>query len=58
MHFLRYAALQPEPAVVLGDDDIFVQPLAMRAYAGTLAREPSGGRSGAMMRVEATNGTA
>lgn len=36
MHFLRYAALQPEPAVVLGDDDIFVQPHALLGYIWSL----------------------
>ena len=36
MHFLRYAASQPEPVIVLGDDDIFVQPIALLTYVWTL----------------------
>lgn len=36
MHFLRFAASQPEPAVVLGDDDIFVQPRALLSYTWVL----------------------
>ncbi len=39
MHFLRHAATQPEPVVVLGDDDIFVQPHALLSYAWALLRE-------------------
>ena len=38
MHFLRFAAEQPEPAVVLGDDDIFVAPRALLSYAWALTR--------------------
>ena len=34
--FLRYAASQPEPAIVLGDDDIFLQPRAFLLYTWTL----------------------
>ena len=30
-HFIKFAALQPEPLVGLGDDDIFVQPHALVA---------------------------
>lgn len=30
-HFIKFAALQPEPLVGLGDDDIFVQPNALVA---------------------------
>ena len=33
IHFMRYAATQREPAVLLGDDDIFVQPHALLFYA-------------------------
>lgn len=40
MHFLRHASSQPEPTVVLGDDDIFVQPHALLRYAWTLLTEP------------------
>lgn len=36
MVFLRHAATQPEPAIVLGDDDIFVQPRALLGYAWAL----------------------
>ena len=32
MHFLRHAASQPEPVVVLGDDDIFLQPHTLLTY--------------------------
>ena len=38
MAFLRHAASQPEPVVVLGDDDIFVQPHALLSYAWTLVQ--------------------
>ena len=33
MFFLRHAATQPEPVIVLGDDDIFLQPHALLTYA-------------------------
>jgi hypothetical protein len=38
VHFLRYAASQPEPAIALGDDDIFVQPLGLLSYVWALLR--------------------
>ena len=38
MHFLKYAAEQPEPIVSLVDDDVFLQPRALMSYAWTLLR--------------------
>jgi hypothetical protein len=40
--FLRHAAAQREPIIVLGDDDIFLQPRALLSYMWTLL---SAGRS-------------
>ena len=34
--FLRFAAQQPEPAIGIGDDDIFVSPPALLAYSWRL----------------------
>lgn len=36
MRFLRYAAEQPEPAVALADDDVFVVPQALLSYVWSL----------------------
>ena len=44
IHFMRYAATQREPAVLLGDDDIFVQPHALLFYVWALlqaSKDPS-----------------
>ena len=46
VHFLRYAASQPEPAIVLGDDDIFVQPHALLGYTWSLLEAAKGGAHG------------
>eukprot|EP00966_Prymnesium_polylepis_P079207 1835585-Prymnesium_polylepis.1 len=38
IHFSRYAARQPEPLVGMGDDDVFIQPRMLAAYAHLLER--------------------
>ena len=32
IHFLRYASSRPEPAVGIGDDDVFIQPQMLVSY--------------------------
>ncbi|KAL1528486.1 hypothetical protein AB1Y20_009829 [Prymnesium parvum] len=36
VHFARYAAAQAEPLVGMGDDDVFIQPRMLGAYAHVL----------------------
>ena len=58
MHFLRHASMQPEPAIVLADDDVFVQPHALLTYAWALLHPPSsGGGSGGGSGVGSTDAT-
>ena len=38
MHFLKHAASQPEPVIVLGDDDVFLQPHALLGYTMAIIR--------------------
>ena len=53
-HFLRYAATQREDVVVLGDDDIFVQPHALLAYSWSLLQA---GRAGLHNATFGSGGT-
>ena len=52
--FLRYAATQPEPLIAKGDDDIYVQPQLLEAYAHLLLHNQTGGGDSDMAASQAS----